>query len=300
MFKIVIIEPNDVSFTETNISRAALSTENISDLCSEFTKLINVKTDDEFLGTIIDSIFGNKYENEAIHTASVSHINDDLYQMCHVMVTHDSYDKIKSKFAFNGIATYLTDANAPVFGPAVLFKINTTNNQNSLSSVTNITTTELFRTKFIHQGVIINTNETLDAFDFVFNPVDWINGNEISKYKFVETEILDKKMMIFYDTTQKINDEPEQNLNIIGTQLYGSPLYGRLIVALHDIPDEATEQYDNTKYIDLTIELMKKLIDLFIVKKQSTKMSDNEDVNHQIIKGKRIYNNFHKIVNQRI
>lgn len=301
-FKIAVIEPNDVSFTETNISRNTLEKENISDMLSDSVTITNVKTNDDLMEVIIKSIFGDKYDNEAIHTGTVSHIDDELYQICHIMVTPDSYSKIKSKFKFNGIASYLTDFEAPVFGPSVLFKVNTHNNENKLSSLNMNNITELFISKFLHNGVIINLDGTLDTYNFVFNPVDWIHPNEIAKYKFVEIDILDKKMMIFYEFYEFYDITSNMNINNIGSELYGSTLYGRLIVALRNLPDKdstAIDNYDNTKYVDLTPELMKKMIEIFCVKKQSKQMTFHEDNNHQIIDGKRIYNNFHKIIHRR-
>lgn len=297
-FKIAVIDQNDISFTETNISRTALSRENISDLLSDEVNIVSVKSNEDLMEVIIQSIFNDKYDNEAIHTGTVSHMNDDLYQICHIMVTPESYSKIKSKFKFNGIATYLTDFEAPVFGPAVLFKISTENNDNKLSTLSMNEIIDLFTSKFVHQGIIINPNGTLDKFDFIFNPVDWITPNEISKYKFVEIELLDKKMMIFYDTTKQNTD-----INNIGSQLYGSSLFGRLIVALRDVPSKDTQEvdiYDNTKYIDLTPELMKKIIEVFCVKKQPRQMTNEEDINHLMANGKRVYNNFHKIIHRRL
>src|SRR2546425_402127 len=113
---IAVIEPNDVKYDQCAITN--FTQDKINDLinnCTEFKK-----------GDLIQTILREldvENNNLPIHTAVVSHISDELYQISHLVLDETTYGRIKG--GYNGVATYLTDTNVKVFGPAVLYKVST-------------------------------------------------------------------------------------------------------------------------------------------------------------------------------
>jgi len=300
IMKIAIIKPNSIRYNETDLVRTNFTHEKTEDLLEDNIVYKTVTNDNEFMKILIDTLTENIPEGDnflAFHTGIVRHVGDELYQICHVYATPELHDYIKQiDLKFNGISTYLTDALTPVFGNAVVFKIDTLNNENKLDTLTESNLIEIYNNKFIHKGVILNVDETIDETVFVFNPVDWISPHEIHKYKYVETELLDKVLMIFYDDT--ISKNPE-TINKIGSQLTSSQgVYGRLILGLHDqIKDSDNNSF---KYADLSKDVMKDIISMICIRKEEKKMKEIEDTDLTVVNGKRIYNNFYKMLKNRL
>jgi hypothetical protein len=304
MTDILIIKSNDINYLESDMIRTNFTHEKISEILEpycEFVKLSNTQND-SLMEIIIKSLFEDMNIDEemntklGIYTGSVSHINNELYQICHLYITKDIFDDMINsniQLKYNGIARYLTDGNVPVFGNAVMFKIDTFNDNNILNTLKNDELVDQFIYKFIHKGIVLGIDGEIDETIYVFNPVDWISPQEITNYKYVECEILDKILMIFYDN-RNLNDDSK--INNIGTSIYNSDLlYGRLILGLRDITETET-----IRYIDLTHETMKNIIQVFHINKEDKKMTKDEDIDQILINGKRFYNNFHKILNTRL
>jgi len=93
-FKIAIINTNDVRFEGMNITYNSMKKEKIYDTFSDIITLKNVKNNDEFMNMIIEEITPNS-NDYALHTCNIRYINNELYQMCHILLTEQSYDKIK-------------------------------------------------------------------------------------------------------------------------------------------------------------------------------------------------------------
>lgn len=303
MPSIAIIKPNSLRYNEENMIKSNFTTEKIEEALEDFIIYKKINNNDELMETIITELshglsaesFNNLF---AIHTGVISHINDELYQLCHIYVTRENHEAIiNNNIKYNGIASYLSDTNIPVFGTAIMFKIDTIADGNTLQYMNDTHVYQQFINKFIHQGCIINidTNSNINEYTYVFNPVDWVSPNEITNYKYVETELLGKIIMLFYDTSVLHN---ETNINKFASDIYGSSLYGRIIVGLRDKPSDLSN--DVNSYIDLDKKTLIS-INRIICDKQSRSLTDEEDNNLQVCKdGKRIYNNFHKILQRRL
>ena len=302
MALIGIIRPNNLQYKETDYYKNNFDIEKLADKLEDYIefKKIELLTDDlmETIGkTLYEGIEGtHKY---AIHTGIVLNEHNIMYQICHIYFTNDVYEEIKNKklkMEYNGICTYLTDMKAPVFGNAVIFKIGTSLNGSKLLSMFESEICDIYRKKFIHKGIKITTNGDISETEYIFNPVDWINSTDIKTYKFVECEILNKIIMLFYDCNNMDNAD---KLNTYGTSIYGKPLYGDLVIGLRDKEEEMPLHYDISnsvsRYTDLTKDTMNAIIKVFHEKKQDknlTKEEDEAEKNH--------YGNFHSILFNRL
>lgn len=288
--KIGIIDVNDIKYNESDMLHSNFIHENINETLSDFIVLKSVSNEDAMMQTIVDEVVADE-TSYPIHTAVIKHVNDDLYIMCHIAPSKEIYEELRSKSEkYNGIASYLTDMGLRIYKKAVIYKVDTRNNTNKLKSITMEEITSLFINKFVHKGIILNIDDSIDEFKFIFNPVDWISPSEIQKYKFYETEILGKIFMLFVDTSSSI-------VNNIATKIYSNTIKGRVIVGMRD---QYTDMNDTeVRYIDIDTSTFKKVIQLFNNSNSCIKLKDDEDNSGQIVDGKRIYTNFHKILANR-
>ena len=285
--KIGIINVNDLRYNETECTHVNFSQQKILDVLSDYITLSEVSNKDEMMQTILDTVVGTNTDLP-IHTATVKNVHDDLYLLCHIAPTKEVYEELKSQHVkYNGIASYLTDTCLKIYGQAVIFKLNS----NELETITLHDITEIFISKFVHKGVIVNTNSSMDEFKFIFNPVDWISPNEISKYKYHETEILGKVLMLFFDTTATV-------VNNIASKISGQQIKGRVIIGMRDHYSDMNDT--DVKYEDIDINTFKQLLLLCNDPNQARSLTGDEDITGQVVNGTRQYNNFHKILRKRL
>lgn len=289
-FKIAIIDTNDVRFEEMNRTYSNLKKEKISDTVDDFVTIKDVKDNDEFMNTIIEEITPDN-NNYALHTCNVQYINNELYQMCHILLTEQSYEKIKEdSISYNGIASYLSDTKLKVYGKAVLFKIDSDGKNNQLNSIKLDEIINIFISKFIHKGVIldVNNNKSLDEFTFIFNPIDWINEKEANNYRFHEIIFLDKVLMLFVNINEKTDT------NEIATKFFGKPLHGKVIVAMREHYVDINDT-DRT-YCDLDKSTFTKMIKLI----NSNKDTKDFKLDANTLNDTGNLTNFHRLLDKKL
>ena len=287
---ICIIDTNDVRYNETDMMHRNFASDTINDALEDHIKFIKINNKDDLMENIIKEIVN--YDNELpIHTATIKNVNNELYLMCHIAPSKEIYEEMKiRKIKYNGIASHMTDLKLRVYGKAVLYKLDAINEEAELDNITTDDVTNLFISNFVHKGVIINVDGSMDEYKYIFNPIDWISPSEVSSYKYHEVEFLGKILMLFFDTNSK-------NENSILTNLF-NPLYGRVIVGMrsqfHDINDV------DVIYEDLDVGTVKNIIKICKDSNQSTTLKEEEDINGKVVNGRRNYNNFQKILNSRL
>lgn len=286
--KIAVINENGIHHTEQQMTHAYFTLDNIEDLLEDYIEYKNIN-ENELIDFIMDTI-GVDF---SIHTGVVSHVMDTLYQIIHIDVMKETHDEIIVNHKLNGIATYLTDTNLPVFGRAIMIKIDTSSNKNTLVNLYEHDIYDLYRGKFIHKGVQINENGNMDDIAYVYNPVDWISPDRIGSYKYDEAEILGKVFMVFYDMNSQSNINPIAHKMIKHNEY---PIKGTIIIGMRD-KQEFQNEY--LKYLDITKKEMQKL--LKVIDSGNITLRDDEDCNMEISKdtNKRIYTNFYKILANR-
>lgn len=290
--KIAIIDVNDVTINESDMIHDNFTFDKIEDTVTEFVVLKEANNENEMMQIIVDQVLElvNGSNDYPIHTATVKNYKNDLYLLCHINPSKEIYEEFKkNKIPYNGIASYLTDLGLKIYSKAVLFKLDLTTNK--LLTITMDEICQLFISKFVHKGIIIDKNGSLNEFKYIFNPVDWIHQNEISKYKFHETEILDKVLMMFFDTT---DTEPNQLASLICQ----NSLTGHVIIGFRSL--YGYENAQEVVYDDLDIDTFKQIIKLCKDSNQSRKLRDDENTIGNVVDGRMTYNNFHKILETRL
>lgn len=287
--KIAIINTNDLKYSETDMLHSNFSLQMIKDVLSEYIVLKEVSNEDEMMENIIVEIVGND-NTYLIHTATTKNVDNDLYLICHIFPSKEIYEELKLKSEkFNGIASYLSDVGLRIYRKAVIFKLDTSISPNKLKSITMDEITDIFISKFIHKGVILNINGSINEFKFIFNPIDWITPTEISKYKYYEIEILGKIFMLFIDITSTV-------INETASKIYMQSIKGRVIIGMRS---QHTDMNDtDVRYEDIDIDTFKMVIQLCNDPNQARNFINNEDIDSEMSE-RRSYNNFHKILKNR-
>lgn len=288
--KVGIIDVNDLRYNETDMSHSNFSHEKIIDILSDYITLKNVTDEDEMMNTVVNEVVYKDVEYP-IHTATVRNVDNDLYQMCHISQSKEIYEEMKSKsVGYNGIASYLTDMGLKVYGKAVIFKIDTATDPNKLKTITLDEITDILISKFVHKGVILSTDGSVNEFKFIFNPIDWLQPTEFSKHKYYETEILGKVLMLFIDTTATV-------INNSASSIYMQQIKGRVIIGMRNQYSDMNDT--DVQYEDIDCDIFKRILHLCRDPMQVRSLVDGEDTIGQVINGRRSYNNFYKILKNR-
>lgn len=285
---IAIIEPNDIVYDQNSINHNMFDRDKILDIMEEHVLLKEVSDKDQIMEIILNSV-GTK-DVFPIHTSNVSNVDDDLYQMCHIYLTEETYNEIKkTKLQHNGIASYFSDTGLKVYGKTVMLKIDTHDNLNRLCGITHDNIAELFIKKFVHQGVVLNVDGHVDEHKYIFNPIDWIAPSDVQNYRYDEICVLDKVMMIFFN----INSDEEENKTI--ELVLNKKIKGRTIIALRNHYQDIND--NNNVYYDLDRTIFNKMLKLIKNNDDSILNSSYQDTEN--INGKTVFTNFHKIINSK-
>jgi len=285
---VAIIDTNEISYDYFTIRQSNFTQDKIHDKLDEFISFKYIEDEKDLMNFIIaEIVYDNKLYN--IHNGIVSHILDELYLIFHINMDEDAYINVKSnKEEYNGIASYLSDQTLKVYKKAIIIKMNTSNNKYVNINLDNIIT--LFINKFVHTGIIINIDKSIEEYTFIHNPIDTINPNDFIKYKYDELEILGCILMLFYDTSSDIINEVASNLD------KQKNIYGRVFVGLRHMAQDLND--NNMRYVDIYKNTFIQITDL-LNSNQSIKLTNIETIGYEFINNKPIYNNFHKILYNR-
>lgn len=279
-FDVILIEPNSLALTKDNLYT------NIY----EITRYVRfLKTNNEELMydlydllQLTPEIVGDSdiiYENDT-HIYQLFHNSDNLHR------TDEEGKFLKPKdtipFPENRIATLLVNSEKKINGPAILIcsKIQS----NYLCSTSSITSHELMMLLnkiFVHQGVIVNVDTSIDQFTYV-TPLDNIPEDVKQNYNYIETTIYNFHLIGCYDAS--ITDQE----NKLATLLFNTKIYGSVRICL----------VTNTKFIDIEPKLINNLI-YCCINKTERKYYGNEDLPEKSA-GVTIIKNNHTLLKRKI
>jgi hypothetical protein len=262
MFKVCIIDTNNVSFTQNDNIISKFTLDDIEDYLEEYLSIKNIKDNENFIETIINEI--NINQEVMIHTTNFYQTNNLVYQMYHISTynyenTKDIDNQIKLKKR-NGIANILLDSEYNVYGKVIISKVKI-NLDNSLSyldmSIKDMY--EVFRNKKIQKGLLVNVDNSIEEIEFINHPLSWIDIKKGFNYKFYEIQIFDKILMFF------IQIEPEKNTyNKLASELFKgeNPINGNVFIAIRNKITDA--RFTENTYINFDKELFYKLRELML------------------------------------
>ncbi len=274
---IAIINTNDLNYSELDKTHSRLKKDYLEDDIEEYIQFVNVENPHDAMENIIKLC--NFDHEELIHTTIISESSKYIYYMIHTI------DDKGDKQYLNKIAMYLTNNVYRITGNIGIIKEEIhINGFTELSKISFNNILDIFSDRFVHKCIIINNNQ-VDEIKYIFNPIDWINANEASNYKFIEYELFDKIMMMFIELNP-INDVINEKASI----LYGKKVNGKAIFALRSKPNDI--KHTEFAYENLSVDMIEKLLSILSVDHGEFKESDEEK---NIMK---VYN-FHTVLEKR-
>jgi len=176
-----IIKANQIQYNEYDLMHTNFTDEKIHNQLDELITMEKINSNDELMQCIFKTLFSSIsqnsekpersdnlddiYKNFAIHTGNVSHAYNDLYQICNLYITKEMFEEMKNtnlKVKYNGACSFLSDIKMPIFGDAVIFKIDTFNNNNKLIDITKEDIISQYKQKFVHKGIVVSQNGNIE------------------------------------------------------------------------------------------------------------------------------------------
>lgn len=176
-FNIAIINPNDYI-------PSVYSTEKIKDDIEDFIKIVKVADTTEMMKVVIKVI--NLTEKQTGHTTRCSESSSHIYDICHTI-----QDKHYTGKDANYVASRLAYGHLNIYGNCVIIKskINT-DGSCSTDNITIDDIVQILRRKFVHKGIMINTNDTINEITYMCNPAERLTPKEIENIKGFEYQFL--------------------------------------------------------------------------------------------------------------
>jgi hypothetical protein len=293
-FKIAIIEPNDLFFSDLDMRPSRFEKERIIDEIEDYVTFKQVENTEEMMGIIIETLNLEKGGEGEIYnkTYTCYQTDDTVYQLCYSYSPNDLTNKNKK----NGVASYLNEENITLYGSCVLLKSKILSDNTCVPLTININdTVDVFISQFIHKGVIINTDGNLQNFTYMKNPAECLSQDERSNVKFYEYDIFGKIFMLFIEVN------PTNNLlNEYASILAYKKINGRVLVAIRN-KDEFETDHTYYNYNNIDEKYLRKILTILSDKNEERELTSNENINATIEKatGKKMYTNFYRIVDNR-
>ena len=90
-YQIGIINTNDVRYDGINANYNNLTKEKITDLLEDIIDFETVDNPDKMMDVIIEKVA--ELKDYSLHTSNIYYVNDELYQICHILQSKELYDK---------------------------------------------------------------------------------------------------------------------------------------------------------------------------------------------------------------
>jgi hypothetical protein len=239
-FNIAIIEDNTLEYSD--YERMNLTDEKIECDLEDYIILKKVKDSEDLMIHVVDNL---QITPEEGGITSIVYIDEDyIYYLFH------NYDIEKKQNNLNNISKIMTYGEFRITNNCVLLKNRVFSS--GLAEHCNITMDDIikiFKSFYIHEGTIIETNNNMETFRYVNNPIEWINNKDNIKY--YEIEICDKVAMFFIDTTST-------EFNYYASLLYGQRINGRVLLTFRNKPEDIRR--NTNEYINFNKLLCQKLV----------------------------------------
>ena len=164
-FNIAVIKPNNYIVTEVVPKNFEL--DYIEETVEDFIEFITVDNTNNMMEIIVDKI--QLTPDVMGHTTKCYEDDKYVYQLCHTVP--EKSDEIASNI--NGVASHLGEGQLKIYGTCVLIKTKLLPNNTCESS--NLTINDIIgvlQKKFVHKGVIVRTDESVDEFTYYRDPIE--------------------------------------------------------------------------------------------------------------------------------
>lgn len=243
-YQIAIIKANKFIYSESDRTFSKLSHENVQDNIEDYIELKSIDCSN-MMEEIMEIL---NMPDSVAHTVRCHETDEYIYELCY-------HSDLAS--SVNNIATHLSKFTDRVIGNAILIKSKI--NYDSTCSLVNISLSDvadIYRKIFVHTGIIVGSNGSIDEYPFIFNPIDLIKPDQLENMKFYEFKIFDKVIQMFIELNPV---QIENNTNELASILYGENLInGKVRFAMRYTFDDA--KMTESEYCELTKDTFHKLL----------------------------------------
>jgi hypothetical protein len=267
-FSVAIIKPNRF-WDNVKGDRDKLQSSTVKDVENEIADIVELRqvTPDTMMECIIDTI---KLTKELMGSTSMCYEdNNYVYQLCHLNMSDNGKEGADNEDDINLLASHLCLDDVKIYGSVIILrsKIDHDNGNTCITDTLNITDiSELLYKKFVHKGVKVYTNGSVDEFTFINNPLESMSDKEIDRHKWIELPFLNFNLIGFIKM-----DLETDHVNKKITRLVGSEIVNGTVILV----SKSTE----TEYIDLDRELFNKMIAVANGPMENRKLTEEENKN---------------------
>jgi hypothetical protein len=244
--KIMIIRENKLFYSQSDRNFARLTHDNIENDIEDYIEIKSIEQ-----STLMDEITTILNTPDAVaHTMRCYEDNEYIYELCY----HSYIDNTK-KSTINNIASHLTKFTDKVVGNAIILKSKINYNKTcELVDISLNDIVDIYKKIFVHTGVIVMPNGTIDEYNYIFNPIDLIKPDQMNNIRFYELKIFNRVIQLFIEVNPSDN-----TLNEYASILYNKSLInGKVIFGMRYTFDDV--RMTETEYCDLTKDILKKIV----------------------------------------
>ncbi|AYV78755.1 MAG: hypothetical protein Edafosvirus30_6 [Edafosvirus sp.] len=277
-FEIAIIKPNN--YIITDIIPKNLELDKIEENIEDFIDIVSVENTNEMMEIVVDKI---QLTSDIMgYTTKCCENENYVYQICHTVPEKSQ----EATAIINGIASHLGEGQLKIYGTCVLIKTKILSNNTCESTSVNINDIAyVLQRKFLHTGVIVRTDESVDEFTFSKDPIEQFTS-EMSNYRYLEMEYLNMIFMIFIELVPKHNTINKKT-SILS---YSHKIHGDTLIVLKTTENE---------YVDLDKQLFNKVMTCISDLSIPRTLIETEDLNGTVKNGKQLVMNFYTTIANR-
>lgn len=269
-FDIVLIKPNNTKIDLDNINILENILESHTIIFENMMSFIvqNIGLTTELMGST-----SMCYENEKY-----------VYQMCHLNLEDNGQKNDENNF--NQIASQL--ASTDVYGNAIMIASEISENNQCVSKTIKLDEIiKIFKSKIVHKGIKIDTNNNISEFNFYKDPMEFYSKEDVTNFQWMELPIFNFNFIVF----MQVNPQPN-TINKLMTKIVGR----HIINGISLLVSKSTEN----EFIDMDMELFNKLsITLDGLSLESRDLLEDEKKNGELVNNLPIVMNRYCILEKR-
>jgi hypothetical protein len=247
---VAVIRPNKIIYSDGQFVLQNFTQNKLEDVLEDFVELKKIKQSEDLTNLILEEFY--KYETiQYGHTSKIYEIDNYLYELCYI---EDATQKIKD---INKIGMTLTKYKDRVVGSCILIK-NRINDINypELASISMKEIVDVYRRHYVHTGIVINSNNTYEEYEYVINPLEQLKEN-FNKYRSIEIRFLDRIIILYFELmpeTSNIN----KNASVLSLYSHDKLVSGKVFIGCRYNFDDAL--MSEHEYCDLNKDTFEKVL----------------------------------------
>jgi hypothetical protein len=246
MINICIIRANDLIYSDIDKNVIKFKIEKLEDDIEDYIEIKNVPNDDKIINYIMD-IIDNK-NNNTYETFIIYEDEINRYEMC-CIIDDDASNKNK-----NNLSTILNSYKYDIINNSIILKTKINTEKPFLESISFKEIKNIIYNKLIFKSCSISVEGKIEEVNFICNPIEKKDSEQMKNIKYNEIRLYDKILMIFVELKPIAN-----KINIPASLIYGQQICGDIVLAMRN------ENSDNKiinliEYQNIDVNMLNKIL----------------------------------------